>query len=84
MPCAAQVSLVRDGQVRAVVVRADEPSPVTIYAVEELLRHVEKATGVRLKVMPESEAPVEIYFDYWESYSLDNRMRLIKLYWDVG
>jgi hypothetical protein len=61
VPCGAQVSLVRDGQARAVVVRADEPSPVAIYAVEELLWHVEKATGIRLKVMPESEAPVEMH-----------------------
>jgi hypothetical protein len=27
---------------------------------------------------------MERYFDYWENYALDNRMRFIKLYWDVG
>lgn len=61
LPCAAQVSLVRDGKARAVVLRADEPSPVASYAVKELLRHVEKATGVTLKVMPESEAPAQVH-----------------------
>jgi hypothetical protein len=24
------------------------------------------------------------YFDYWENYAFENRMRFIKLYWDVG
>ena len=61
LPCAAQVSLVRDGKVHAVVLRADEPSPVASYAVEELVWHMGKATGVTLKVMPESEAPAEVH-----------------------
>jgi hypothetical protein len=26
---------------------------------------------------------MERYFDYWENYALDNRMRFIELYWDV-
>ena len=61
LPCAAQVSLVRDGEIRAVVVTADEPSPVARYAVDELLRHVREATGVTLNVMPESNAPAEVH-----------------------
>ncbi|MFH1738979.1 MAG: DUF4838 domain-containing protein [bacterium] len=61
LPCAGQVSLVRDGKARAVVVRADEPSETARYAVEELVWHVEKATGVKLEVMPESEAPAEMH-----------------------
>jgi hypothetical protein len=61
LPCAAQVSLVRDGEARAVVLRADEPSSVARYAIEELVWHVEKATGITLKVMPESEAPAEVH-----------------------
>lgn len=61
LPCAAQVSLVRDSEARAVVVRADKPTSVARYAVKELVRHVEKATGITLKVVPESEAPVGLH-----------------------
>lgn len=61
LPCAAQVSLVRDGEANAVLLRADEPSLVVRYAIEELVWHVRKATGVTLKVMPESEEPVEVH-----------------------
>ena len=53
----AQVSIVRDGEVRAVVVTAAKPSRVAAYAVEELVSHVEKATGLRLPVAVEGEAP---------------------------
>ena len=45
-----QATLVRDGEVRAVVVTAAKPSQVAVYAVEELVRHVEKATGRQLPV----------------------------------
>jgi hypothetical protein len=61
LPCAGQVSLVREGRARAVVLRADEPTPVARYAVEELVRHVEKATGVALQVLSESEAPAQMH-----------------------
>ena len=61
LPCAGQVSLVRDGKAQAVVVRADKPSSTVHYAVEELVWHIEKATGVALDVMPESKAPAEIH-----------------------
>ena len=61
LPCAGQVSLVRNGEARAVVVRADEPSETARYAVEELVWHVEESTGVALDVMPESQAPAEVH-----------------------
>lgn len=59
--CMGQVSLVRDGKVRAVVIRANQPYAVARYAVRELLWHVEQATGVPLEVIPESEAPAEVH-----------------------
>lgn len=61
LPCAGQVSLVRNGEARAVVIRADEPSETTRYAVDEFVRHVKKSTGVALKVIPESEAPMDVH-----------------------
>ncbi|HET6325697.1 MAG TPA: DUF4838 domain-containing protein [Planctomycetaceae bacterium] len=53
----ADVCLVRDGKVRAVVVTAVKPSPVAAYAVEELVTHVQKATGQRLPVAVETAVP---------------------------
>ena len=53
------VVLVADGQARAVVVIADEPTEVAKYAATELVYHVEKATGVRLPVVREGELPKE-------------------------
>ena len=53
----SQVSLVRDGKVRAVVVTAVKPSPVAAYAVEELVNHVKKATGQQLPVAVETDIP---------------------------
>ncbi|MFP4502858.1 MAG: DUF4838 domain-containing protein [Candidatus Hydrogenedentota bacterium] len=53
----AQVTLVENGEARAVVVTADEPTPTARYAAEELVSHVAKATGVTLEVAPESKAP---------------------------
>ena len=49
-----QVALVRDGEAHAVVVTAAKPSPVATYATEELVTHVEKATGQRLPVVAET------------------------------
>ncbi len=57
LPAAGQVSLVRDGEARAVVVTADEPTETAEYAAAELVRHVEQATGVQLDTVVESEAP---------------------------
>jgi hypothetical protein len=53
----AQVNVVRDGKASAVVVTAVKPTPVAAYAAEELVNHVEKATGQRLAVVTEAEIP---------------------------
>ncbi len=53
----SEVCLVRGGKVRAVVVTAVKPSPVAAYAVEELVDHVQKATGQRLPVAVETAIP---------------------------
>src|SRR5580692_13169170 len=53
----ADVCLVRDGKVRAVVVTAVKPSPVAAYAVEELVSHVKQATGRQLPVVVETKIP---------------------------
>ena len=53
----AQVSIVKDGEVRAVIVTAAKPSRVAAYAVEELVNHIEKATGKRLPVAVETKIP---------------------------
>ncbi|MBT4868284.1 MAG: DUF4838 domain-containing protein [Planctomycetaceae bacterium] len=52
-----QATLVSGGEVRAVVVTAAKPSQVAVYAVEEFVRHVEKATGQRLPVAIETDVP---------------------------
>ena len=54
-----QVDLVRGGEIRAVVVTAARPSQVAVYAVEELVDHVEQATGLRLPVAGETDVPGE-------------------------
>ncbi len=53
----ATVRLVVDGQATAVVVTADEPLPVARHAADELVDHIQQATGVRLAVVGESEIP---------------------------
>ena len=53
----AKLSIVCDGQVRAVVVTAAKPSEVAAYAAKELVYHIEKATGQRLQVVVETEIP---------------------------
>ena len=50
----AEVRLVADGKAQAVIVIADRPSAVAKYAADELVAHLEKATGVRLEVIGES------------------------------
>jgi hypothetical protein len=56
---AARIYLVETGAARAVVVTADTPSPVASYAAEEIVRHIDKATGVRLAVVQESDVPAD-------------------------
>jgi len=61
LPCMAQVTLVREGSARAMVVTADEPTAMARYAAEELVWHVERATGVTIEVVPESSAPADVH-----------------------
>ncbi len=53
----AEVVLVERERPAAVVVTPDQPSAVVRYAAEELVQHVERATGVRLPVVTESAVP---------------------------
>ncbi len=57
IPCMAQVRLVGDGQVLAVVVTADKPTETARYAADEFVLHVERATGVKLTILHESDLP---------------------------
>ena len=56
-PAAAQVSIVRQGKTEAVVVTAHDAARVATYAAEELVRHIEKATGQQLEIVSETEIP---------------------------
>ncbi len=49
------LTLVEEGEPRAAVVLSNEPTPVARHAAEELVRHVETATSVRLDLLSESE-----------------------------
>jgi len=53
----AHVCLVSQGRARAVLVTADAPTKTAAYAAEELVRHVQQATGVGLSVVKESGLP---------------------------
>jgi len=53
----AEVPLVRDGTAQAMVVTAEEPGAVAAYAAEELVYHIEKATGVTLETVTENAIP---------------------------
>lgn len=55
--CAAQVQVVEEGKPMAVVVTAAEAPPVARYAANELVSHIEKATGARLPVVAEAAIP---------------------------
>ncbi len=57
--CPTGVTVVRDGEAQAVVLTSDEPLRTAEYAVEELVWHVKKGTGVELEIFPESEVPDE-------------------------
>ncbi len=61
LPCAAQISLVQDGEARAAIVIANTPTDTARYAAEELAQHVERATGIALEIVAESEAPLELH-----------------------
>ena len=53
----ADVPVVLDGEAEAVVVTAAEPLPVARYAAEELVYHVQRATGVALAIVTEDAIP---------------------------
>ena len=53
--CRAQVTMVKDGRATAVILIADDASPVAFEAACELARVVEKATGATLLTFPEGE-----------------------------
>jgi len=55
----AGVPVVADGRAQAVVVLPAEPEAVVRYAAEELVYHVAKATGFKLPVVAEGQAPRE-------------------------
>ncbi len=63
----AQVEIVwvENGAPKAVVLLPDNPEPIAVYAAEELVDHVVRATGVRLDIMSERDAtdqpPYRIY-----------------------
>ncbi|HTO05136.1 MAG TPA: hypothetical protein VL069_15610, partial [Opitutus sp.] len=50
----AGFDIVTRGKPVAVVVTAEKPSATEKYAVQELVHHVEKSTGVKLRVETES------------------------------
>ncbi len=50
------VTLVKKGG-HAVIVTADQPLPVSVYAAQELVRHVAQASGITLPVVTESTIP---------------------------
>ncbi|MCE5236935.1 DUF4838 domain-containing protein [bacterium] len=56
---AAAVTLVADGQARAVIVLPEKPLPVETYAAQELAYHVAKASGARLATVNEPNVPAQ-------------------------
>ncbi len=58
---AAQVTVVAEGKASAVIVTAEQPSETAKYAVNELVKHVELATGVTLGIVSEGMVPQEPY-----------------------
>lgn len=58
-PATADVVIVQDGKAHAVIVISDKPTHVARYAAEELASHVERASGAKLKMIPESAAKAD-------------------------
>lgn len=58
VPSNVGFKIAENGAPRAIIVTSDNPSLVAQYATQELQWHIERATGVRLMVMPESNAAV--------------------------
>jgi hypothetical protein len=53
---AGEMTIVASGKANAVIIVPDAPSPVASYAANELQFHVQKATGVKLEIVPERKA----------------------------
>ncbi len=53
------IAIVEDGEAKAVVIIPADAYPIAEYAAEELVTHIEKATGVALPIAPESDIPDE-------------------------
>ncbi len=53
----AAMDLIRNGRATATVVVPDEALPVVTFAAEELVYHLERASGARLPISAESERP---------------------------
>ena len=54
---AASITVVKEGQPAAIIVTADQPTAVAQYAAQELVYHLEKATGAKPAILSESAAP---------------------------
>ncbi|MBL9144706.1 MAG: DUF4838 domain-containing protein [Verrucomicrobiaceae bacterium] len=52
----ADVPIITNGKAMAIIVTSDRPSQVASYAANELALHIEKATGIRLRIAKESES----------------------------
>jgi hypothetical protein len=52
----ANVTLVQDGEARAIIVTPEKPTRVVSYAAAELAWHVERACGVKLEIVNETAA----------------------------
>lgn len=50
-----EVTFVQDGRARAIVVVADNATAIARYAAEELVSHVERASGAKLAIVREAE-----------------------------
>ncbi len=57
LAAAEPVALVADAEAKAIIVLPENPFPIATFAAEELVYHVEKATGAKLQVVYEPAAP---------------------------
>ena len=57
---ACAMDVVVDGKARSEIVISDTPSPVAKYAADELQKHVQLATGVKLEIVPEKLATNQV------------------------
>jgi hypothetical protein len=60
----ADVTLVSEGRPQSVIVIGDKPTRVARYAADELVHHVEKASGVKLEIHAESAATSPLHRIY--------------------